>query len=260
MKQAKTALITGASSGIGRDLAEIHAEKGGNLVVVARRAEKLNELKSSIEEKYGVTVKAIVKDLVEENACQEIFDEVEQEGIIVDYLVNNAGFGGHGTFHEQDMAFQQKMIDLNIKALTRLTRLFLPGMVERNRGRILQVASTAGLVPGPLQAVYFATKSYVISLSQAIAEEVAGTNVTFFFNYPAATETEFMERADLMDTKMVKSGMVSSRKVAEKGYKAMEKGKLIEITDKQLKFMLNWLVPLLPRKMVLKISRQTQEK
>jgi len=256
----ETALITGASSGIGRDLATIHAQNGRDLIVVARRKEKLDKLKGLLEKEYPVKVKVIAKDLTAENACRDIFEEVSNEGIEVDYLINNAGFGGHGKFHEQDMDYQQSMIDLNIKALTKLTRLFLPAMVQRNNGRILQVASTAGLVPGPLQAVYFATKAYVVSLSQAIAEEVSDTNVTCTALCPGATDSEFMERANLQDTNMVKAGLTSSRKVAEKGYKAMMKGKLIEITDFQLKLTLDWAVPLMPRKMVLKTVRKSQEK
>lgn len=256
----KVALITGASSGIGRDLAHIHAQKDGDMVVVARRKEKLQSLKSELESKYGVSVVVIAKDLIESGACEDIFNKIDQMGIKVEYLINNAGFGGHGKFHEQNVELQQDMIDLNIKALTKLTRLFLPGMVRRNRGRILQVASTAGLIPGPLQAVYFATKSYVVSLSQAIAEEVSDSNVTCTALCPGATKTEFIERADIEDTNLIESGMETSHSVAEKGYNAMMKGKLIEITDFKLQITLDWIVPLMPRKMVLKTARKTQEK
>ncbi len=255
-----TALITGASSGIGKDLARIHAEKGGDVIIIARREEKLNALKQELETAYDIEVQVIVKDLTDSNACEEIYSKVAESGTEVEYLINNAGFGGHGKFHEQDPGYQQQMIDLNIKALTKLTRLFLPGMVERNSGRILQVASTAGLVPGPLQAVYFATKSYVLSLSQAIAEEVSDTNVTCTALCPGATDTEFVEQANLEGTNLIESGMETSRSVAEKGYNAMMKGKLIEITDFKLKITLDWIVPLMPRKLVLKTSQKTQEK
>ncbi len=255
-----TALITGASSGIGKDLAHIHAEKGGDLIIIARREEKLNALKEELEDAYDTDVRVIAKDLTEPNACEDIYSEVKEYGEEVKYLINNAGFGGHGKFHKQDAEYQQQMIDLNIKALTKLTRLFLPEMVERNSGRIMQVASTAGLIPGPLQAVYFATKSYVLSLSQAIAEEVSDTNVTCTALCPGATETEFVERANLEGTNLIESGMETSRSVADKGYNAMMKGKLIEITDIKLKITLDWIVPLMPRKMVLKTARKTQEK
>jgi len=256
----KVALITGASSGIGKDLAQIHAEKGGDLIIIARREEKLNTLKQELESTYDTEVRVVVKDLTNSNACEDIYSEVSESGIEVEYLINNAGFGGHGKFHEQYPDYQQQMIDLNIKALTKLTRLFLPEMVERNSGRIMQVASTAGLIPGPLQAVYFATKSYVLSLSQAIAEEVSDTNVTCTALCPGATETEFVEQANLEGTNLIESGMEKSRSVAEKGYNAMVKGKLIEITDIKLKITLDWIVPLMPRKMVLKTARKTQEK
>ena len=254
------ALITGASSGIGKDLATIHAEQGGDLIIIARREEKLNALKHELEGSHDIHVQVIAKDLTASNACEDIYSEVSESGIEVKYLINNAGFGGHGKFYEQDPDYQQKMIDLNIKALTKLTRLFLPDMVERNSGRILQVASTAGFIPGPLQAVYFATKSYVLSLSQAIAEEVSDTNVTCTALCPGATDTEFIERADLENTTMINAGTESSRSVAEKGYDAMMEGKLVEITNFRLKLTLDWAVPFLPRKMVLKTARKTQEK
>lgn len=256
----EVALITGASSGIGKDLAHIHAEKGGDLIIVARREKALLELKNELEQQHGVKVMVIAKDLVAPNACRDLFEEISNKGIKVDYLINNAGFGGQGVFHEQDSAYQQKMIDLNIKALTELTRLFLPGMVERNKGRILNVASTAGFVPGPLQAVYFATKAYVVSLSQALASEVNDTSVTVTALCPGATKTEFLENADLEDTMLVKSGLETSRSVAEKGYKAMMKGKLVEITRISLKLTLEYAIHVMPRKMVLNTVKMSQKK
>ncbi|MAL17208.1 MAG: short-chain dehydrogenase [Balneola sp.] len=255
----KAALITGASSGIGRDLATIHAEKGSDLIIVARRDHELKELKTELEAKYSVKVKVIAKDLIAENACEEIHEEIKREGINVEYLINNAGFGGHGYFHEQDDEYQQRMIDLNIKALTKLTRLFLPWMVERNSGRILNVASTAGLLPGPLQAVYYATKAYVVSLSQGIAGELMDTDVTCTALCPGPVETEFAEEADLEGTDLFKNA-ATSRSVAEVGYEAMMKGKLIAINDLSLKIQLEYLIPLAPRKMVLSTVKKMQEK
>ncbi|MEL7163102.1 MAG: SDR family NAD(P)-dependent oxidoreductase, partial [Bacteroidota bacterium] len=171
-------LITGASSGIGKELARIHAEKGRDLVIVARREAELNELKRELEDEHGVQVHVIAKDLTEILACDEIHDEMVMANITVDYLFNNAGFGGRGIFHEQKWELLSGMIDLNVKALTELTHLFLPGMVARGRGKILQTSSTAAYMPGPLQAVYFATKAFVNSFSWAIASEVEGTGVT----------------------------------------------------------------------------------
>jgi len=254
-----TALITGASSGIGKDLAHIHAEKGNDLVIVARREDQLQQLKSELEEKHGIQVKVIAKDLIAPGACQEIHDEINKEGINIEYLINNAGFGGHGYFHEQDSEYQQEMIDLNVKALTKLSRLFLPWMVERNSGRILNVASTAGLIPGPLQATYFATKAYVVSLSQGIAGELMDTNVTVTALCPGAVKTEFAEQADLEDTSMFEKA-ASSRSVAEVGYKAMMKGKLIAINELGLSIQLQYLIPFVPKKMVLGMIKKMQSK
>lgn len=255
----KTALITGASSGIGKDLAHIHAENGDNLVIVARREDQLNKLKKELENTYDIQVKVIPKDLNADNACQEIHDEIKKEGINIEYLINNAGFGGHGYFHEQDSDYQQDMIDLNVKALTKLTRLFLPWMVERDNGRILNVASTAGLIPGPLQATYFATKAYVVSLSQGIAGELMDTNVTVTALCPGAVRTEFAEQADLEETSMFEKA-ASSRSVAEVGYNAMMKGKLIAINEVGLSIQLQYLIPFVPKKMVLSMIKKMQEK
>lgn len=254
-----TALITGASSGIGRDLAHIHAENGGDLVVIARRKEKLEALKQELEQKHGIHVKIIAKDLASAEAAKEIYDELSQEKIAIDILINNAGFGGVGLFHERKWETDKTMIELNVMALTALTRYFLPHMVERKNGKILNVASTAGFMPGPLQAVYFATKSYVISFSQAIAQEVKDSGVTVTALCPAATKTEFGERSGMKDTKMF-NNPASSRKVAEKGYRAMQKGKLIEITEGALGFMINWILPLMPRKAILKMVYKMQQK
>jgi len=253
------ALITGASSGIGKDLAYIHAEKGCDLIIVARREDQLVKLKSELEENHKVSVKIITKDLIAPNACQEIHDEIKREGINIEYLINNAGFGGHGYFHEQDSEYQQDMIDLNVKALTELSRLFLPWMVERNSGRILNVASTAGLVPGPLQATYFATKAYVVSLSQGIAGELVDTNVTVTALCPGAVRTEFAEQANLEGTSLFDKA-ASSRSVAEIGYKAMMKGKLIAINDFSLGIQLQYLIPFMPRKIVLSVMKKMQTK
>ncbi len=257
MKQV--ALITGASSGIGKDLAHIHAEKGKDLVIVARRKEELKALKADLEHKHDVKVKVIAKDLIAPNAAQEIYDELDKEGIEIEYLINNAGFGGHGYFHEQESDYQQRMITLNISSLTEITRLFLPQMVARDSGRILNVASTAGYLPGPLQAVYFATKAYVRSLSQGIAGELLDTNVTSTALCPGAVATEFAEQANLEDTSMFKSAK-SSRSVAEFGYKAMMDGKLDVVNEPFLGFQLKYLMPFMPKKLGLKMIKGMQEK
>lgn len=256
---SKTALITGASSGIGKELAIIHAEKGGNLVLVARRKEKLEALKQELEEKFKVNVTILSKDLTQLNAPQEIYDELKSKGIQVDYLINNAGFGGHGKFHERALEDDLAMINLNIVALTLLTKLFLPEFVARNSGKVLNVSSTASFMPGPLQAVYFATKAYVTFLSNAIAEELYDTNITVTNLMPGATETEFGQVSGMDKTDLFEKS-VSAHSVALDGYNGMLKGKLDVISGltTSQKVMVK-MVPFTPKKMLLKQIRQMQE-
>lgn len=259
MKTKKIALITGASSGIGRELSRIHAEGGGDLVIVARNRERLEELKSELEEKYSVKVTVIVKDLSQGQTPKEIYDTVKESGIEVDYLINNAGFGGLGKFHERDWENDLSMINVNIIALTALTRFFLPDFVKRNRGKILNVSSTASLVPGPLQAVYYATKAYVTSFSNAIAEELSDTNITVTALLPDATETEFAKISGMENSNGFQK-TVSARSVAEDGYEAMLKGKLDIISGMTFRQRLMiFFVPFFPKRMLLKQVRKFQE-
>jgi short-subunit dehydrogenase len=255
----KTALVTGASTGIGKELALIHAEKGGDLVVVARNREKLEDLKSQLEKNYAVNVRVIVKDLGKPEAPKEIYDEISKAGIQVDYLINNAGFGGIGKFHERDWQQDLAMINLNIIALTALTRFFLPDFVDRNEGRILNVSSTASLMPGPLQAVYYASKAFVTSFSNAVAEELHDTKITVTALLPGATESEFGRISGMDKTKLFQK-TASARKVAEDGYNGMLKGKLNVITGipAALRIMLP-IIPLTPKKIVLQQVRQMQQ-
>lgn len=253
------ALITGASSGIGKELAFIHAKKDGDLVLVARSTEALKKIQSELEAKYSVKVKIISKDLSLPTAPKEIYDELKQEGIEVTYLINNAGFGGLGKFYERDWEDDLKMINLNITALTALTRFFLPDFVKRNKGKILNVSSTAALLPGPLQAVYYATKAYVTSFSNAIAEELHDTKVTVTALMPGATETEF-GRVSGMDKTSMFSKTASAKEVAEAGYNGMIAGELDVIAGLSLiqKVMIK-SSPLVPKKVILKQVRQMQE-
>lgn len=254
-----TALITGASSGIGKEFAIIHAKKGGDLVLVARREDKLIALKNEIEQQFKVNVEVISKDLTDANATSEIYNQVKKKGIEINYLINNAGFGGIGKFHERLLEQDLSMINLNIVALTSLTRLFLPDFVKRNHGKILNVSSTASLMPGPLQAVYFATKAYVTSFSNAIAEELCDTNVTVTNLMPGATESEF-GRISGMDKTAIFKDTASANSVALDGYNGMLKGKLDVISGLTIlqKIMIG-SIPFSPKKMVLKITRQLQE-
>ena len=259
MKTSNIALITGASTGIGKELAHIHAEKGGDLVIIARNQEKRNELKTDLEEKYSVNVMVIVKDLSLPEAPKEIYEEVKAAGFEVDYLINNAGYGGRGKFHEREWESDPAMINLNVVALTALTRFYLPDFVKRNSGKILNVSSTASLMPGPLQAVYYATKAYVTFFSNAIAEELHDTNITVTALLPGATETEFARTSGMDKTDLFKK-TASARTVAEDGYNGMLKGQLdvvsgLTFTQKMMMSM----VPITPKKMLLKQIRQMQE-
>lgn len=254
-----TALITGASSGIGKELARIHAVKGGDMVLVARREKALKELKLEFEKEYNIQVICIAADLTHDDAPKTVYDQIKNQNISIDILINNAGFGGHGKFHERELGKEKAMIQLNIKALTELTHLFLQDMVAREQGRILNVASTAGFLPGPLQAVYYATKAYVLSFSQAIAEELREQNVTVTALCPGPVATEFTKVGDLENVAAFKDAATPDS-VAKVGYDAMMKGKLVAINDWKLKAMLYWIVPFLPRRMMLKMSRQSMEK
>jgi short-subunit dehydrogenase len=258
-KMKNAALITGASTGIGKELAIIHAEKGGDLVIVARRAEKLKQVKEDLEAKYGVQVMVIAKDLTQTTAPSEIYETIKNAGVEIEYLINNAGFGGRGKFHERPWEKDLAMINLNIVALTALTRLFLPDFVSQNRGRILNVSSTASLMPGPLQAVYYASKAYVTSFSNAIAEELHDTNITVTALLPGATETEFA-RVSGMDKTSLFNKTANARSVAEDGYTGMMEGKLDVVSGLTFpqKIMMSTL-PLTPKKMLLNQVRKMQE-
>lgn len=254
-----TALITGASGGIGLELARIHAQKGGDLVLVARSLGKLESVKIELEEKYKVRVNVLSEDLSQPESTERIYLYTQEHGIQISTLINNAGFGGHGFFNERKLEDEQAMMQVNMISLTRLTHYFLRDMVARQSGRILNVSSTASFMPGPLQAVYYATKSYVTSFSQAIAEEVAEHNISVTALCPGAVATDFVKAGNLEGVDIWKKAK-SAESVAQFGYKAMEKGKLVAINEGKLALLINWIVPLLPRKTVLKTSRQAMEK
>lgn len=255
----KTALITGASSGIGKEFAKIHAKTGGNLVIVARSKDKLLALKEALEKEYKIHVSVIEKDLTEKDAAKEVFNFVKYSKIEIDYLINNAGFGGIGKFHERKLEEDLNMIQLNVVALTALTRLFLPTFVEKNSGKILNVSSTASLMAGPLQAVYFATKAYVTSFSNAIAEELSETNVTVTTLMPGATETYFGKTSGMDKTSLFKN-TADANSVAKDGYNAMLNGDLDVISGVSLaqKLMLK-AIPITPKKVLLKQVKKMQD-
>lgn len=257
---SKTALITGASSGIGMEVARYHATKGGDLILVARREPTLTDLKAELEDKHGIAAHVIVADLTEKGAAAKLHSDVTSAGLRVDILVNNAGFGGHGRHVDRDVADEMRMIDLNVKALVDLTHRFATDMVAQGGGKILNVGSTAGFAPGPNQAVYFATKAFVNSFSQAIDQELRAKGVTCTVLAPGYVKTEFADVANLGGTKLVQQGGATAKDVARHGYDAMMRGKLVTINEAKLSFLLNWVIPVMPRRMVLKLFGDMQEK
>ena len=253
----KTALITGSSNGIGLELARIHAEKGDNLVLVARSKDKLERLKEELEQKHNVGVYTIGKDLFNKDAAREVYDELIKQNISIDYLINNAGLGDFGLFAESDWNKQEKMINLNITALTHFTRLFLPEMLRRGNGKILNLASTASFQPGPTMSVYFATKAYVLSFSEAVNNEVRDKGVTVTALCPGSTESGFHAGVAGENNPVKERKLPSSRTVAEFGYRAMMKGKSVAIPGIKNTIMA-YSVRFAPRSIIVKMVRIIQ--
>ncbi len=244
-----TALITGSYGGLGTCFVELHASSKGDLILVGRSEKKLKEQKRYIEEKYKVTVNIIAVDLSEASAAEFIYNTCKENGWKVDYLINNAGFGGQGDFaRERTMEQDMSMIAVNIETPTRLCKLFIPDLLKRGNGKILNVSSTAAILPGPLQAVYYAIKSYITSFSNALWRELKGTGVTVTALMPGAMETGFAKTGNLEDTKLF-ANAVSPDKVAKDGYEGMMSGKLNVLSGLpgwQKIFMS--LAPMMPRK------------
>jgi hypothetical protein len=229
-KQRKTALITGASGGIGYELARLFARDGHDLVLVARSAGKLEQFANELQRQFGIAAKGVALDLAALHAPQLLFDQLQRESVAVDILVNNAGYGKLGEFAEVPVEESLGQIQLNITALTHLTRLFLGPMLERRSGRILNVASTAGFQPGPLMAVYYATKAYVISFSEALANELAGKGITVTCLCPGATETGFASRAGNDRSRLFRQfGPMDAKTVALKGYRGLMAGRMLVV-------------------------------
>jgi short-subunit dehydrogenase len=249
----KTVLITGASSGIGYELAKVFAEKGYNIVLVARRENILNEMAEKILKCYGVKTKVIQKDLTKINAAKEVFNEVKKSNINIDILVNNAGIGSCGFFHEIELKKHIDTININITALTELTRLFVKDMIERKQGKILNVASTGAYQPGPIIAVYYATKAYVLSFSEAICNELKHYNITVTALCPGTTSTEFSKNAGKCDLK----NAMNPRKVAEIAYDGLMKGKKVVVPGILNKFLV-FLSKITPRSILANIVKKIQ--
>ncbi|WP_276374457.1 SDR family oxidoreductase [Chryseolinea sp. H1M3-3] len=225
MIENKYVLITGGTSGIGYELARVFAENGYNLVLVARTEDDLNIVANEFQGLYGIRVMTIAKDLFQPFSAFELYDEVKAKGITIDILVNDAGQGVYGRFIETDIHQQLDIIQLNISSLTVLTYLFLKEMVARNDGKILQLASIVSEIPSPLQAVYGATKQYILSFTEALINEVKDTNVTLTALQPGATDTDFFNKAGAQNSKLVTDQKLADpREVALDGYNALMKG------------------------------------
>jgi short-subunit dehydrogenase len=252
--KAMTALITGASSGIGRELCKLFAKDGYNLVLVARDEARMIKVGEELVGRYAINPKIIAKDLALPDAAREIYDQLKSENIEVDYLVNNAGFGQWGKFHEIDPQIHYDMIAVNMTSLTKLTRLFLPDMVKRGYGGILNVASSAGYVPGPNCAVYYATKAYVIHLTEALSEELKDSGVTATALCPGPVKTQFFKRSEAAGTRLENIFPQEADKVAQIGYKALIRGRGNVIPSWFYKVLV-FSTRFMPRKLVTKVSQ-----
>ncbi len=258
-QQKLTALVTGASGGIGEELARLFAADGHSLVLVARSEDKLRGLADGLSEKHGVSARVIASDLSRPEAPQEIFEQLAADSVRVDALVNNAGFGSYGLFAETELEKELELLQVNVVALTHLTKLLLPGMIARRRGYVMQVASTAAFQPGPLMAVYYASKAYVLSLSEALANECEGTGVVVSALCPGPTETGFVAAAGMGDSKLFDRAVMDARTVAVDGYRGLLAGKAIVIPGLRNNLLAR-SIGFYPRHLVTKVVRRIQEK
>jgi len=255
-----TALITGASNGIGLELAKIHASKGGDLVLVARSKAKMDALKADLEKQFHVAVYLIDKDLSTSTAALEVYEETKRNNIQIDILINNAGFGDFGMFAETDWDKELKMINLNITTLSLFTKLYLQDMLKRGNGKIMNVASTAAFQSGPTMAVYCATKAYVLSFTEAISNEVKDSGITLTALCPGATATGFQAAGAMEESKLFKDkNLPTAKDVAVYGYRAMLKGKTVAIHG-MMNYIMSNSVRFIPRAIVLKVARKVLDK
>jgi short-subunit dehydrogenase len=227
---------------------------------VAKNKFKLDELKAELERQFKVSVYTIGKDLSAYNSVQEVYDETTKQNIQIDYLINNVGFGDFGMFVETEWNKELQMINLNITALTQFTKLYLKDMVKHGSGKIMNVASTAAFQSGPTMAIYYATKAYVLSFSEAVNNEVSDKGITVTTLCPGATESGFQAAAAMEESNLVKGKKLpTAKEVAEYGYTSMIKGKTVAIHG-----MINWImatsVRFIPRSLVVKLTRKIQDK
>jgi uncharacterized protein len=251
------ALITGASDGIGRELARCFARDRHDLVLVARNEGKLKGVAAEIASAYGIRVSHIVQDLSAADGARNLLDEVRTRGIVVDFLVNNAGVGTYGFFSEADLERDLRMMQLNMASLTVLTKRLLPDMLKRRRGGILNIASTAAFQPGPLMAVYYATKAYVLSFSEALANELNGSGVTVSVVCPGPTLSGFQRSAGMDASRLFHRGVMNASDVADIAYRGFMNGKTTIIPGVRNK-LLALSIRFGPRKLVPMIVRAMQ--
>jgi short-subunit dehydrogenase len=248
------ALITGATSGIGLALAHCHARAKGDLFLVARRGDALETLKQELIARYGVTVHTMVQDLSETDAALAIWEKTQTENLHIDLLINNAGFGDYGFFHETNPARIQQMIQLNITSLTQLCRLYLPNMIAKRTGGILNIASTAAFQPGPGMSVYFATKSFVLNFSEGLYEEVKAYGVRISALCPGPTSTQFFASANMEGSRLTRlMPMPTAEEVAAMGYTSVLKGKAVSVYGGMNRFMV-FLLRFVPRSWARRIT------
>jgi uncharacterized protein len=244
-RQPTFTLITGGNSGIGLELARQAAADGRNLILVAHNAATLEAAEAEL--KRNVKVHTISQDLSQVGAAETVHDRVRTLGAEVDCLINNAGFGDHGPFATSDLAKQRSMIAVNITALTELTRLFLPAMLERGHGQILNTASVTGFVPGPRMSVYFGTKHYVLAFSEALIEELRGSGVTVTALCPPPVKTPFVSEAQIASSNYMATTKITPAEVARYGYRMMKRGKPVAVYGLRWKFVMHYLVRITPR-------------
>ncbi|MEM8638533.1 MAG: SDR family oxidoreductase [Cyanobacteria bacterium P01_G01_bin.54] len=253
-----TALITGASSGIGRALATCFAQNGYQLVLIARDVPKLNQVAGQLTQQYRVPVKVLPQNLARLGAANAIAGQLKEAQITIDILVNNAGFGGFGYFWQRETAQELAMIQVNAMALTHLTRLLLPEMIAQGQGRILNVASTAAFQPGPLMAVYYATKAYVLSFSEALANELQGTGVSLTVLCPGPTASGFQQAAQMEASRLVKARkLMDAQTVAQAGYAGLMRGQVVVVPGLRNQ-VLAFSIRFLPRPIVRSLVRRMQ--
>jgi short-subunit dehydrogenase len=250
---SETVLVTGASSGIGLELAKCFAAEKSDLILTARNREALDKLASELRDKFQIQVHVIIADLAQPESPGRLFDEIGKLAINVDVLVNNAGFGLHGSFAELPLQRQMEIIQVNISALVELTGLFLPGMIQRRRGGILNVGSVAGFLPGPNMAIYYATKAFVMSFSEALREELRGAGVTVTDLCPGPTETNFSQVARSHRVRKVRAAKMPAAEVARIGHAEFRQGRCLSIPGAKNKVLIA-LTQLLPRRVLAKLS------